>query len=291
MTGEAPLVPPRVAALASRDPAGRVWLEQLPARVQELARNWRLRLGQPFGHDGWTAVVVPAVREDGTPVVLKLGFPHMEANDEGPGLRFWSGDPTVHLLDHDPGSGALLLERCLPGHDLRVLAAEERDVVLARLVPRLWREPPQDGPFRHLSEMIAYWSQETLAVEETWPDEALVREGLAAWAELVSPGPDDVLLGTDVHAGNVLAAEREPWLIIDPKPFVGDMAYDATQHLFDAEDRLKEDPLGFVRRYAGLLGVQVERVQAWAFARYAAEKCDTAEAWAKEHDLARRLAP
>ncbi|HLV11922.1 MAG TPA: aminoglycoside phosphotransferase family protein, partial [Trueperaceae bacterium] len=206
-------------------------------------------------------------------------------------LRFWDGDPTVRLLAHDEASGAMLLERCRPGHDLNVLPEEERDVVLARLVPRLWRRPPEGHGFRHLSEMISHWTAETLAGEERWPDAALVREGLAAWAELSRPAAGDVLLGTDVHAGNVLAAEREPWLVIDPKPFVGDPAYDATQHLFDARDRLAADPVGFVRRYAALLGLPEGRVRAWAFARFAAEHRDDAATWAEEHALARRLAP
>src|SRR5215207_7784436 len=38
--------------------------------------------------------------------------------------------------------------------------------------------------------------------------------------ELSRSAPTDVLLATDLHAGNVLRARREPWLVIDPKPFV-----------------------------------------------------------------------
>jgi streptomycin 6-kinase len=81
----------------------------------------------------------------------------------------------------------------------------------------------------------------------------------------------DVLLATDLHAGNVLRSEREPWLVIDPKPFVGDPAYDATQHLFNCEARLRSDPGGTIRRIADMLGVDRERVQMWMFARAAAE--------------------
>jgi streptomycin 6-kinase len=38
--------------------------------------------------------------------------------------------------------------------------------------------------------------------------------------------PLEVLLATDLRAANILRAEREPWLVIDPKPFAGDPAYD-----------------------------------------------------------------
>ncbi len=285
------LVTPRVRRLAEREPEGRRWLKDLPSDVEELRRRWGLTLGPPFDHDGYTAVVLRARLADGTPAALKLSFPHMEGLDEAAGLRFWDGDPTVALLAVGDDRHALLLERCLPGHDLHVLPEGERDEVLAKLLRRLWRPvTPEDG-FRHLEQMIAYWSAETERDEHRWPDPALVREGLATWRELVRPAATDVLLATDAHAGNVLAAEREPWLLIDPKPFVGDRAYDATQHLFDAQDRLQADPRGFVRHWSALLGLDEERVRAWTFARYAAERRDDDDEWRRANALARRLAP
>ncbi|HZW29046.1 MAG TPA: aminoglycoside phosphotransferase family protein [Trueperaceae bacterium] len=291
MSASGRLVPERVRRLAQRDPQGVAWLDALPGLVAELATRWRLRLGEPLQHEGYTAVVVPADLEDGTRAVLKLAFPHMEGRDEAAGLRFWDGDPTVRLLAHDEPSGAMLLERCLPGHSLHALPDERRDEVLASLVRRLWRRPQPGSGFRHLQEMIAYWAAETRGDEERWPDPALVREGLAAWEELARPSARDVLLGTDVHAGNVLAAEREPWLVIDPKPFVGDPAYDATQHLFDERERLAADPAGFVARWSASLGLPEDRVRAWTFARYAAERRDDDADWAEANALSRRLAP
>jgi streptomycin 6-kinase len=79
--------------------------------------------------------------------------------------------------------------------------------------------------------------------------------------ELPDSAPTAVLLATDLHAGNVLRAKREPWLVIDPKPFVGDPAYDATQHLLNCQARLSADPLGMVRRLADLPGADAERVR------------------------------
>ena len=92
--------------------------------------------------------------------------------------------------------------------------------------------------------------------------------------ELSAPAADDVLLATDLHAGNVLRAERQPWLAIDPKPFVGDRAYDATQHLINCRQRLRADPRGTIGRFADLLQVDHERVRLWLFARAAAEPRD-----------------
>ena len=84
----------------------------------------------------------------------------------------------------------------------------------------------------------------------------------------------DVLLVTDLHAGNVLRAEREPWLAIDPKPFVGDRSYDATQHLLNCRQRMLSSPEDTIARVADLFEVDSERVRLWMFARTAAEPRD-----------------
>lgn len=279
----------RVRYIASLTPAGRAWLEQLDGFVEEASRRWRLRLGEPLDHDGFTALIIPAETSSGEQVILKLSVPHMEGRDEAAGLRFWGGDPTVRLLASDERSGAMLLERCVPGHSLNELPEAERDGQLAHSLARLWRVPDEGHMFRPLAEMIAHWSAETSADEERWPDPVLVREGLAALEELARPRPGDTLLGTDVHAGNVLAAQREPWLVIDVRPFVGDPGYDAMQHMFDQMERVAADPVGFVRRWAGLLGLEEKRVRAWAFARFAAERRETDAEWRRAHEVARRL--
>jgi streptomycin 6-kinase len=93
--------------------------------------------------------------------------------------------------------------------------------------------------------------------------------------ELARPSFNDVLLATDLPAGNVLRAQREPWLAIDPKPFVGDRAYDATQHLLNCKGRILTTPDTTIGRFADLLDVDAKRVRLWMFARAAAEPRDT----------------
>jgi len=234
-----------------------------------------MKLGSPFiGPDVSCAWVAPVTLADGMLAILKLGMPHMEGEHEIQGLRFWNGDPTVRLLEADPELGALLIERCEPGTALRVLPESEQDLVIAALLRRLWRTPVAPHPFRSLSQLTEYWSEETLAAIAQWPDTGLVREGLRLFAELARTAPTEVLLATDLHAGNVLRSEREPWLVIDPKPFVGDPAYDATQHLFNCDARLRSDSGGTIHRIADLLEVDRERVRQWMFARAAAEPRD-----------------
>src|SRR5207248_4282012 len=129
-----------------------------------LKRRWRVSLGPPFECEVSCAWVAPVVRADGTAAVLKLSMPHMEGEHEIQGLRFWDGDPTVWLLEADDDLGAMLLERCEPGTALRTLPELEQDVVVARLLRRLWRPPAARHSFRPLSAMIAYWSEETITL-------------------------------------------------------------------------------------------------------------------------------
>lgn len=262
------IVPERLAATCRGTPERRAWLEQLPHAIHELQDKWSLSLGAPFdGNEVSCAWVAPAVCRDGTRTVLKLGMPHMEGEHEIQALRFWDGDPTVRLLEADDDLNAMLLERCEPGTVLRHLPEPEQDVVIAGLLRRLWRRPAALHPFRPLAAMTAHWANETIADAARWPDAGLVQEGLRLFEELPRPSPNDVLLVTDLHAGNVLRAQRAPWLVIDPKPFVGDPAYDATQHLFNCEGRMRAEPDATLRRFADLLEVDDERVWLWMFAR------------------------
>lgn len=123
----------------------------------------------------------------------------------------------------DEDQAARLLERCEPGTPLRALPEYEQDVMIARLLLRLWRVPPAQHLFRPLSALLRHWSRETLAQMEQWPeqgpDKALVQEGLRLFSELPTTAPTEALLATDLHPGNVLRAEREPWLGLRPPAF------------------------------------------------------------------------
>jgi len=281
-------IPERLATACRSVPDGATWLVRLPDTLRDLEQRWSLQLGAPFD-EGSCAWVAPVTLASGASAVLKLGMPHMESDHEIEGLRFWGGDPTVRLLDADDDVAAMLLERCEPGTTLRTLPEPEQDLVIAELLRRLWRSPVAPHPFRPLSAMVARWSEETLAQAEPWSDPGLVREGLRLFKELPHSAPACVLLATDLHAGNVLRARRAPWLVIDPKPFVGDPAYDATQHLLNCSTRLRADPDRMVRRFADLLSVDHDRVRLWLFARAAT----TTHGWNGDTlmDVARLIAP
>ena len=287
------ILPPQLLVNCQRAPERKIWLETLPHLLDKLVALWVLRLEAPFDPGGTCSWVCPVVRFDGTQAVLKLAMPHMEGQHEIQGLRYWSGRPMVKLLEADDDSGAMLLERCLPGTTLRSEPEPAQDVIIAGVLRRVWESTMETGgldDFRPLSQMINFWCEETIAQKHFWPDTGLVNEGMRVMKELARPAPTDVLLATDLHAGNVLRSRRESWLAIDPKPFVGDRSYDPVQHLINCETRLHSNPTHLVERIAGLAEVDPERLRLWMFARAAA---DPREDWtnARWIDIAKALSP
>jgi streptomycin 6-kinase len=138
--------------------------------------------------------------------------------------------------------------------------------------------------------MCAQWAatfEEKTAIHRGGLDPGLAREGIALFRTLPTTAERHVLLCTDLHAGNVLAGEREPWLVIDPKPYVGDPTYDPLQHLLNCEQRLRADPRGLARHIADLLGLDPDRLLLWLFARCVQESPD----WPGLAHVARAIAP
>ena len=217
---------------------------------------------------------------------------YQDAAHEADGLRAWAGNGTVRLwAAHDFGDAtALLIERCLPGTPLSGRPEPEQDLVVAALLRRLWIEPGREHPFRSLQLMCRQWAdsfEQRAAAGQLRLDPGLARAGIALFRELPATATSQVLLCTDLHAGNMLAAAREPWLAIDPKPHVGDPAYDPLQHMLNCDERLRSDPHGLARRMAGLLGLDPGRVLLWLFARCVQESPE----WPSLAAVAKSVAP
>src|SRR6266851_846668 len=290
-------VPRYLAETARRDSRMTGWIAELPAIVADLTGRWSLQVGeafQPGGQCSWTA---PVTDPAGAALVLKIGFrfPGGEERDEAAGLRLWDGNGAVRLHDalESESAYALLLERCVPGTMLdQAMPGPGQDEVVAGLLRQLWLQPPTPRPFRPLGQMCAAWADE---FEEDYAaakaadriDPGLARAGIALFRALPGTADRRVLLCTDLHAGNILAAQRAPWLVIDPKPYVGDPAYDVLQHMLNCEDRLAADPAALAERMAALAGLDAGRVRQWLFARAVQESIGSP----LMRQLARRLAP
>lgn len=264
------------ATALSGDPARRQWLAALPQRVADLAERWGLVVGQPFEPGGTAAWVAPVRDAAGRDAVLKVAWSHEESRDEAEGLAVWAGQGAVEVLERAVvgPTAAMLLERCRPGAELRSRPVVEQHRVVGDLVRQLHAVAlPAGHGFRTLQQMCAAWGAQARAGHEQAPgvlDSGLVRDGLALWDALADDeqsAGSAVLLCTDLHAGNVLSGERSPWLLIDPKPHVGDPCYDVVQHLLNCPEDLHVDPLALVETVARAADLDEQRVLRWLFAR------------------------
>ncbi|GFE19657.1 APH(6)-I family aminoglycoside O-phosphotransferase [Streptomyces nigrescens] len=250
------------------------WIAGLPALVTEFLDRWELTWDGGIS-SGEASLVVPVLRVDGTRAVLKLQRPREETTAALIGLRTWNGNGMVRLLDHDPVSSTMLLER-LDG--ARTLASVEDDDVamriLAELLARL-HSVPVPGGLRGLGDIAGDMLKEVpqAVTSLTAPTD---RQRLHRWASAVDElagEPGDRMLHWDLHYDNVLAAEREPWLAIDPEPLVGDPGFDLWPALDTGWEQIAAtgDALRVVRRRFDLLTEALEldrgRATGWTLGR------------------------
>jgi streptomycin 6-kinase len=249
-------------------PDGRAWLARVPRIVRECADRWRLSVGEPFAY-AISSLVLRATREDGTPAALKIAWPHREATHEAAALAAWDGDGAIRLLEHDPESSAMLLERALPGTPLKAVPEDDALDAMRDLLPRLWK--PAGPPFTTLADEAAWWREYLPRVWERVPEPFERRLLDAAVEVLVDLPPTQdrhVLLHQDLHADNVLRSRRQPWLAIDPKPLLGEREFGIAaivrgDELGRGEERVRHR----LDRLTSELGLDRERARLWAFAQ------------------------
>lgn len=244
------------------------WLREVPARVAGAAELWRLRLGRPYPR-GAAGHAVRATRDDGTPAVLKLIYPHPEAEHEAEALARWDGAGAVRLLERDDAGWAMLLERCEPGAPLSRAGGRVAMDVLAGLLPRLW--VPAGPPFRSLADEAAGWRS---SLEDTWERAGrpyarrLLDAALEALDTLPGSQGEQVLLHQDLHGDNVLSARREPWLAIDPKPLAGEREFAVAPIVRSVElGHGRRQVIGRLERLCAELGLDRDRARGWTIAQ------------------------
>jgi streptomycin 6-kinase len=242
---------------------GPEWIDSLPGLIDECARRWSLELGDPYP-GSYVSVVLPVIGGV-EPAVLKVQFPHRESEHEAEALRSWNGNGSVRLIDHDPGRHALLIERCEPGTHLSERDPSDALDVFVGLLPRLWISVK--GPFRSLDDEATEWADDLRGMWERAgrPFEgSLVEDALAALRDVIGSSREAVLLHQDLHADNVLRSSREPWLVIDPKPLVGDPAFSVAPIVRSFEmGHSRRDAVYRLDRLTDELGLDRDRALSW----------------------------
>jgi len=251
---------------------GDEWLAALPALVRDACARWDLTLAAPFNLS--YNYVAPVTRADGSPAVLKVGLPGAEFRTGIEFLRLCDGVGAVRLLAADTERCVMLMERALPGLPLAQLADDDAATAIgADIMRELWRPAPVSHPFPTVARwLLAFGRVRAMhgGASGPLPEATLARAEVIA-SDLLASAPEERLMHGDLHHDNIVSAQREPWLIIDPKGPVGDPGYEMGPFLNNPYGRMETwpDPARNLARRADIfaerLGYPRERIIAWAF--------------------------
>ena len=298
------LVPEAFSALVKgREPepdvSGDEWLARLPRLVEESLAEWDLRLEGDAMY-GMCALVLPVRRRDDSLAVLKITWPHVEAELEHLALQHWAGHGAVRLFAANPGRRTMLLERLNGGRDLHDVPIDEACRVIGDLLRQL----------DHIAlPQLSRLSAESVGLLERLRSappaipRRFVDQARTLLADLVTDDAiDSRMVHTDLHYRNVLAADRQAWLAIDPKPLAADPAFAATPALWNRweEAVASGDLRRHLRRRLSIIcesaGLDEDRAQAWSFVREVqmalwAVKDDDAEGLTKAIAIIKAMQP
>ena len=206
--------------------------------ARDLLDEWDLTVDGAL-MNGFCSLVVPVLTADGQRAVLKL---HTDADAdewdfEHLALQHWHGNGTVLLLRADPRRRAMLLERLHP-RDLTTIGDLEACEVVAGLFGRI--HVPALPQLRTVTSYVERWAADLDALPADAPIPRRMREQCLSLARdfVADPASVGSIVHGDLHHMNVLAGDREPWLVIDPKPMSGDPHYEPAPMLWNEWDRV-----------------------------------------------------
>lgn len=267
---------------------GRAWLAGLPSWLRECTDRWELVLDDPFPNLSYN-YVAPAIRSDGSRVVLKTAPLNPEFLREMNALREFNGRGSVRLLEGDPLGGAMLLCRVAPGTMLsEVLDDDAATRIGAGVMSKLWNPAAETGDFPSAER----WTQ-ALDLSSGQLPAKIVDRAKALRREMLESSSERILLHGDLHHFNILQSDDESWLAIDPKGVVGERAMEIAAFL--SNPRLESSSV--LRRridvLCELLSLDRERVRAWAVILGVTSACwtieDHGEGWEEPIEFARRV--
>jgi streptomycin 6-kinase len=228
--------------------------KRLRATAEEVAREWGVPLGErvPAGRFSYVAFA-------GEDAVLKVvPVEDDEADHEADALELLGGDGAVRLLRHDRARRAILIERARPGEDASTLPEEPAIRVAIAAAKRFWRPVERDRPFRWIGDHVPRWLDNA-------GDHYLVRQAKEIYATM-RPS-DTTLIHGDFHHHNLLR-HGEGWVVIDPKPMVGEPEFDVPTFLWNPIGHLpaQADVERWIAAFADA-GLDANLIRKWAIVR------------------------
>lgn len=269
--------------VAENGPSAQRWLHDIEGEFENVVSRWKLDVTGQLLHPGVCSLVFAVTTSTGSSAILKFGVPHDDARGEAAALSLWNGRGATRLLQSAASGFTLLLERCIPGDNLWSLPIDEQIAVASQLLPKLWIPVTESARIRELRESVGEWIERMRNTPQEFraPAEVIVRA--IEWAGELMETQERRLLHGDFNPGNVLRSQGEQdhssthicdytdWVAIDPKPWIGDPAFDIAQLLTNwiagdmrTDKAVVTDLIRWTNVLAERLDLDPKRVLRWA---------------------------
>ena len=249
---------------------GEQWLNELPRVIREIEENWSLKVEKPFPNLSYN-FVAPCICKDGAVLKIALPLNNPEIFNEAKFLQTKDGKGIVKLLKLDENHRAILLEKLTPGANLKEVCQtdETKAIEIAiETIREILKKPSENSAFRRLEDWFKGFDR---TANTTFPREYIFKA--SEFYKELSYSPQKFLIHGDLHHENILSAEREPFLAIDPKGIIGDIGYEISvflnNHLWwlASDANLKEKLNDAVRQFSKAFKVEPRDLRKWAFAQ------------------------
>jgi len=254
---------------------GKVWLQNFSNLRDQIRQRWSLEDPDPVSFLSYNYLEY-ARDATGRQVVLKIGYPHNELKTEILALKYFNGKGAVKIIESDPERGTLLLERIVPGYDLRSLQDDDEGIRIAcQVMTNLWKLPPKSSQFPTMDS----WCQGFQRYQDHYsgtqgplPKENVQKAGSIAEA-LLKDDYDRLLLHGDLHHMNILRGKNGSWLAIDPKGVIGEPAFEMAPLLFNPIEEMEETAEldTILKRRINIVvhetGLDIDKILQWSYVR------------------------
>jgi streptomycin 6-kinase len=245
------------------------WLDQLPTTIADLCTKWTIELDHVVP-DTYVTLVALGQSEELGPVVIKSSALADEFLAETTALNLGAGENVARIYDLDLERSAMVIERIVPGTQLRDAALSDDDAtrLAAETVATYWRPVPDPVNLHPLRRWMRAWFEWSPRPDLIDPDMIQHAQDLAT--ALLARSTQNCLLHGDFQHHNLLQRSSGEWVIIDPKGLYGDPGFEFAAWMYNPEGvTARVDYLELATRRAAICsdiwGINRQTLLEWAF--------------------------
>lgn len=245
---------------------GKQWLDALPEITSKTAEKFNLTDLSPVNN--MTFNYVASGYQNDKPIILKIGLNSKALAKEASCLKAFAKHAAAEVIAND--DNMIIMQRAVPGTTLKDHFPDGDDKatkVLCSVIKELYKADIfENHDFYNLHELFNTLDQDLDIPNEILSKARHLRD------ELLSSTPKEVLLHGDLHHDNILQ-NGDSWLVIDPKGFIGDPAFEIAAYLCNPipellqEDNASEIIANRIKLCSEELEISEARITDWLYAK------------------------